>query len=240
MPDILALIPARAGSKRVPGKNLRPFGGSNLTTIAIQQALSIKEITTVALTTDSEELLNLFFGYEGLELIKRPDSFSDDKAPAMAYVKHSLELLECKLNRKFDYVMILQPTSPLRSKEDIIGTINLIELHPEADSAVTIMKVDHLNNPIKMKVLNGNELIPYLEPEKGRLAADQLPVLYVRNCAVYITRRKEIESFIDVMGRRSVGYLMPPERSIDINEMFDFDLAELIYYKNENRREDSF
>jgi CMP-N,N'-diacetyllegionaminic acid synthase len=231
MPNILALIPARAGSKRVPGKNLRPFGGSNLTAIAVQQALSIKEITTVALTTDSEELLDLFAGFEGLELIKRPDALSDDKAPAMAYVKHSLELLEGKLNSKFEYVMILQPTSPLRSKEDILGTIKLIERHPEADSAVTVMKVDHLNNPIKMKVLDGEELIPFLEPEKGRLAADQLPVLYVRNCAVYITRREDIASFSDVMGRRSVGYLMPPERSIDINEMFDFDLAEYLFNK---------
>jgi hypothetical protein len=72
-----------------------------------------------------------------------------------------------------------------------------------------------------MKVLEGDELIPFLEPEKSRLAADQLPVLYVRNCAVYITRREDIESFTDVMGRRSVGYIMPTERSIDINEMFE-------------------
>ena len=235
MPDILALIPARAGSKRVPGKNLRPFGGSNLTSIAIHQALSVKEISTVALTTDSDELLNLFSEVEGLELIKRPDALSDDKAPAMAYVKHSLELLESKHQRKFDYVMILQPTSPLRTKEDILGTIQLIERHPEADSAVTVMKVDHLNNPIKMKVLDGDKLIPFLEPEKGRLAADQLPVLYVRNCAVYITRRENIESITDVMGRRSVGYLMPAERSVDINELFDFELAEFIYCKNESR-----
>jgi CMP-N,N'-diacetyllegionaminic acid synthase len=128
-------------------------------------------------------------------------------------------------------LMILQPTSPLRTKEDILGTIQLIERHPEADSAVTVMKVDHLNNPIKMKVLEGDELIPFLEPEKGRLAADQLPVLYVRNCAVYITRREGIEYFTDVMGKRSVGYLMPHERSVDINELFDFELAEFLFKK---------
>lgn len=235
MDKILALIPARAGSKRVPNKNIRPFGGSDLTEIAIKQALEIPQITTVALTTDSDDLLNMFQAVSGLACIKRPAEISDDKAPAIAYVRHALALLETKLNIHYDYVMILQPTSPLRLNEDIIGTIQLMQKHPEADSAVSVMRVDHLNNPIKMKVLKGDELIPFLEPEKGRLAADQLPVLYVRNCAVYLTRRKEIDSFIDVMGNISVGYPMPAERSIDINEMIDFEIAEYIFNKYENK-----
>lgn len=229
MDKILALIPARAGSKRVPNKNMRPFGGSNLTQIAIKQALEIPQITTAALTTDSEELLNMFQDVSGLVCINRPTEISDDKAPAIAYVRHALGLLEHKLSILYDYVMILQPTSPLRLKEDIVGTIQLMQQHPEADSAVSVMRVDHLNNPIKMKVLKGDNLIPYLEPEKGRLEADQLPVLYVRNCAVYITRRKEIDLFIDLMGNTSVGYPMPAERSIDINEMIDFEIAEFLF-----------
>jgi CMP-N-acetylneuraminic acid synthetase len=228
---ILALIPAREGSRRVQGKNLRPFAGSSLTEIAIKQALDIAEISTVALTTDSDELLNKFKDLPKLECIKRPAEISDDNAPAIAYVRHALAILEQKMGEPFDYVVILQPTSPLRSKEDILGTIQLIERHPEADSAVTVVRVDHLNNPIKMKVMKGDELIPFIEPEKGRLSADQLPVLYVRNCAVYVTRREDIESFTDVMGRRSVGYLMPAERSVDINELFDFELAEFIFKK---------
>lgn len=236
MDKILALIPARAGSKRVPNKNIRPFLGSNLTKIAIKQALEIPQITTVALTTDSDDLLSMFQDNSGLECIKRPAEISDDKAPAIAYVRHAIALLETKLNIRYDYIMILQPTSPLRLNEDIVGTIELMQKHPEADSAVSVMRVDHLNNPIKMKVLKGDELIPFLEPEKGRLAADQLPVLYVRNCAVYFTRREDIDSFIDVMGNTSVGYPMPAERSIDINEMIDFEIAEYLFNKNENNR----
>jgi CMP-N-acetylneuraminic acid synthetase len=229
MDKILALIPARAGSKRVPNKNIRPFEGSNLTEIAIKQALSIAEITTVALTTDSDELLHMFQDVSGLECIKRPAEISDDKAPAIAYVRHAITLLEHKLSISYDYVMILQPTSPLRLNEDIVGTIQLIQQHPKADSAVSVVRVDHLNNPIKMKVMKGDELIPFLEPEKGRLAANQLPVLYVRNCAVYITRRKDIDIFVDVMGYTSVGYQMTAERSIDINEMIDFEIAKFLY-----------
>lgn len=231
MDKILALIPARAGSKRVPNKNIRPFWGSNLTKIAINQALEIPQITTVALTTDSVDLLSMFQDNSGLECIKRPAEISDDKAPAIAYVRHALALLETKFNIRYDYIMILQPTSPLRINEDIVGTIQLMQKHPEADSALSVMRVDHLNNPIKMKVLKGDELIPFLEPEKGRLAADQLPVLYVRNCAVYLTRRKDLDSFIDVMGNTSVGYPMPAERSIDINEMIDFEIAEYLFNK---------
>ena len=233
MDKLLALIPARAGSKRVPNKNIRPFGGSNLTEIAIKQALGIPQITTVALTTDSDDLISMFQEVRGLACIKRPAVISDDKAPAIAYVRHALAFLETKLNIRYDYVMILQPTSPLRLNEDIIGTIQLIQKHPEADSAVSVVRVDHLNSPIKMKVFNGVELIPYLEPENGRLAADQLPVLYVRNCAVYITRRQKIDLFLDVMGSTSVGYPMPAERSIDINEMIDFEFAEYLTIRNQ-------
>jgi CMP-N,N'-diacetyllegionaminic acid synthase len=236
MDKILALIPARAGSKRVSNKNIRPFGGTNLTEIAIKQALGIPQISTVALTSDSDELLNMFQDIIGLECIKRPAEISNDKAPAIAYVKHALTLLENKLSISYDYVMILQPTSPLRLTEDIVGTIQLMQKHPEADSAVSVMRVDHINNPIKMKVLKGDELIPFLEPEKGRLAADQLQVLYVRNGAVYLTRRKEIDTFIDVMGNTSVGYLMPAERSIDINETIDFKIAEYLFNNNETNR----
>jgi N-acylneuraminate cytidylyltransferase/CMP-N,N'-diacetyllegionaminic acid synthase len=232
MDRILALIPAREGSKRVPGKNLRPFAGSSLTEIAIKQALDIADILTVALTTDSDELLNKFKDLPKLECIKRPAEISDDNAPAIDYVRHALTVLEQKLGEPFDYVMILQPTSPLRLIEDIVGTIQLMQNHPTADSAVTVMKVDHLNNPIKMKVMKGDELIPFIEPEKGRLSADQLPVLYVRNCAVYLTRRKSLDSFIDVMGNTSIGYIMPPERSFDINELLDFKIAEYLYLNN--------
>ena len=150
MDKILALIPARAGSKRVPDKNIRPFGASNLTQIAIKQAFEIPQITTVALTTDSDDLLVMFQDVSELECIKRPAEISDDKASAIAYVRHALTFLEHKLNIRYDYVMILQPTSPLRLKEDVVGTIQLMHKHPEADSAVSVMKVDHLNNPIKM------------------------------------------------------------------------------------------
>ena len=82
--------------------------------------------------------------------------------------------------------------------------------------------------------MDGDELVPFFEPERGRLSAEELPVLFVRNCAVYITRRKNIESFADVMGNRSVGYVMPAKRSVDINELFDFEIAEFLYKKYGN------
>lgn len=234
MSKILALIPAREGSKRVPLKNIREFAGSSLTQIALNQALAIPVITTVALTTDSNELLKLYAKESKIECIKRPSEISDDIAPAIDYVRHALKLMEDKKGFVYEYVIILQPTSPLRKIEDITGTLELIRKHPEADSAVSVMKVDHLNNPIKMKILKGDELIPYFEHEKGRLADYQLPVVYVRNCSVYVSRRKNLDTFTDVMGEKCVGYIMPAERSIDINEMIDFELAEYLFNKNDN------
>ena len=97
----------------------------------------------------------------------------------------------------------------------------------ESGIAVSVMKVDHATHPVKLKRLVGDKLLPYLEEERGRMAAHELPELYVRNCAVYVTKRASIEAGA-LVPEESAGYVMPRERSVDINDGLDFAFAEFL------------
>ena len=114
----------------------------------------------------------------------------------------------------------------MTTAEDIDGTIELLE-SSGAESAVSVMKLDHATHPLKMKTLQGDRLLPYLEEERGRMAAHELPEIYVRNCSVYATRRTAIDRG-QVIGQDCRGYVMPRERSLDINEELDLEFAEFL------------
>lgn len=228
---ILAIIPARAGSKRVPQKNFRPFAGTNLTDLAIQQALGATLLTHIALSSDSTEIRAIAAKYPTIHCLDRPAEISSDDAPAIEYVRHALISLENEALH-FDVVVVLQPSSPLRAAADIDATIQLLLDNPDADSAVSVVKLDQMAHPVKLKTLDGNELKPFLEDEAGRFAAQDLPDVYVRNGAVYATWRRDLETRGDVIGQPSLAYLMPTERSVDINEAVDFEFGEYLYLKN--------
>jgi CMP-N,N'-diacetyllegionaminic acid synthase len=158
--------------------------------------------------------------------LKRPPEFAADDSPAIDYVRHALAVLEQNQERRFDVVVILQATSPFTLPADIDGTIDLLRASG-ADTAVSVMRVDHAVHPVKLKTMSGDRLLPFLEEERGRMAAADLPEVFVRNCSVYATRRAVIESG-RIIGDDCRGYVMPRERSVDINEPLDLELAEFL------------
>ncbi|MBK8567481.1 MAG: acylneuraminate cytidylyltransferase family protein [Saprospiraceae bacterium] len=219
----------------MPRKNFRPFGGTTLTDLAIQQALGANSVTDIVVSSDSEEVLRIASSFNRVIALARPIEISDDDSPAVDYVRHSLEVMEKLYGKIYDAIVILQPSSPLRHAGDIDKTVELLAAHPEADSAVSVVKVDHMVHPVKLKLMKGDELLPWLEEEKGRFAAQDLPDIYVRNCAVYATWTATIPNRNDVIGWRSVGYLMQPETSVDINTMLDFEFAEYLFLKQKTQ-----
>jgi CMP-N,N'-diacetyllegionaminic acid synthase len=231
---ILAIIPAREGSKRVPKKNFRQFAGTTLVDIAIQHAIGSKCISKIVVSSDSEQVLAITAKYTQVLPLKRPFELSDDLSTAIDYVRHALR--ECELNgMSYDIVVILQPSSPLRTSEDIDACVELLSLHPEADSCVSVVKVDHMIHPIKLKKLNDVKLEPFFEEEAGRFASQDLPDVYVRNCAVYATWRHDLEIKDDVIGKTSLAHIMPDYTSVDINSMLDFEFAEYLVIKNKEK-----
>ena len=137
-----------------------------------------------------------------------------------------MKILEGRGEGPFSIVVILQPSSPLTLPEDIDATVELLD-RTGADTAVTVAKLDQFIHPFKLKVLEGDRLLPYAVEEKGRMAAHEIPTLYVRNGSVYATRRHVVDSG-QVIGQDCRGYVMPRERSIDINDELDYRFAQFL------------
>jgi CMP-N-acetylneuraminic acid synthetase len=224
--NILGIVPARQGSKRLPRKNLRLLGGKPLVAWSIEAARASRRLARLVVSSDDAEVLDIAAGYDPGLALARPAELADDESPAIDFVRHALEVLERDGHKPFDAVAIVQPSSPLTLPEDIDATIELL-ITSGADSAVSVMQLDHAVHPLKMKVLQGDRLLPYLEEERGRMAAHQLPTIYARNCSVYVTRRRAIDAG-QVIGDDCRGYVMPRERSLDINEELDLQFAEFL------------
>jgi len=224
---VLGVIPARGGSKRVPGKNLRKIGGKPLVAHTIQAAQGCPRLTRLVVSSDDEQTLEIARSYSKLLPLRRPAELATDVAPAIAYVRHALSVLEQESAERFDTVAIMQCSSPFTLAEDITSTIDLLQT-TGADSAVSVVQVAHAVHPLKLKTLDGDRLLPFLEEERGRMAAEDLPPVYVRNCAVYVARRSNIDAGT-IIGKDCRAYLMPRERSVDINDELDFRFAEFLF-----------
>lgn len=227
---MLGIIPARGGSKRLPGKNMRELGGKPLVVRSIEASLGSKMIDMIVVSSDWQKVLDLkgTFNDDRLEFLKRPDEISDDKSPAIDYIKHAVEYFH-KKGTDFDIVVLIQPSSPLTTSDDIDQTINLL-VDTNADTAVSVVKLAHDLNPLKMKIMEGDKLLPYLEDENGRMADGELPEIYIRNGSVYAIKRTVIDQN-RIIGDDCRGFVMERENSVDINDELDFQFAEFLIEK---------
>ena len=226
---ILGIIPARAGSKRVKDKNIRPFVGKTLTHLAIEQVLEAKYLDRIIVSSDSDKVLSIAETYKKVEALRRPSDLASDTAPAIDYMKHAVNYCETQ-GWTPDLVVIIQPTSPIRNGEDIDKTIDCLRKNLIADSAVSIVKLPHDVHPYKFKTLDGEVLRPWLVDEGQKTAEKDLPDIYIRNCAVYVFRVKNLRKDI-TYGEKCIGHKMKPESAVDINDMIDFEFAEYLFLK---------
>lgn len=226
MTNILGIIPARGGSKRVIRKNMRRLGSKPLVAWSIEACRASQTLSRVVVSSDDEEVLQLAATYDAHLPLRRPAELATDASMAIDFVRHALTTLEAAGEGPYDVVVIIQPSSPLTTADDIDAVVNLL-LSSGADSAVSVMEVEHALHPLKLKVMQDDRLLPYLEDERGRMAAHDLPKVYVRNCSVYASRRRVHEAG-KILGDDCRGYVMPRERSIDVNDELDLRFAEFL------------
>jgi len=222
----LGIVPARAGSRRLPGKNRRPLGGKPLVEWALDAALGARTLDRVVVSSDDPWILDLARRRDPALALPRPAALATETALALDYVRHALDTLESAGEETYEAIAIVQPTSPLTRSEDIDATVELLA-SSGADSAVTVVRLDHAIHPRKLKILEGDRLRPYWQEEDGRMAAHELPPLYVRNGAVYASRRRVIDGGA-ILGEDCRAHPMPRERSVDINDALDFRFAEFL------------
>lgn len=224
---MIAIIPARGGSKGLPGKNIKEMCDKPLIAYTIEAALKSKSIDHVILSTDDEEIAAVAKKYGAEVPFMRPAELASDTAMAVDNYIYTIGRLEKEWNTKIDSFVVLQPTSPLRIAEDIDGAVELFNAR-NADSVVTYVKEAH---PIfwHKKIDENNKLEDIFE---GTIANRQeLPITYYPNGAVYVFSTEMIRQkkyYTD----KSYAYIMPRERSIDIDFIDDFKYAEFLMSLN--------
>lgn len=225
----LGIIPARGGSKGVPRKNVKDLGGIPLIAYTIRTALE-SNLTKVIVSTDDEEIANIAQKFGAEVPFLRPQYLSDDISKSIDVAKHGLLEIE-KINRKsYDAVMYLQPTTPFRNIEDINSSIILLNSNSKADSVISVVDVEG-HHPARMKYIENGLLIdPEFCEKSENQNRQELRPMFIRNGAIYLTKRETIlqGSF---KGKVCLANIMPPNRSVNIDNEEDFEYAKWIINK---------
>lgn len=223
-PKILTLIPARGGSKGVPRKNLRMVGGKPLIQWTIESAKISKYPMDIYVTTDDDEIAAVSIQLD-VGVIRRPAELAGDKTPMIEAVKHAVLVCEMRLRKRFDCVLLLQPTAPMRISSDIDNAIS-IWLDSTGESLVSVYKVEDAH-PARMYKIDNATLDPLFPEPAGSLRQD-LPDIYHRNGAIYLTSIGLILNSNILIGGRPIPYVMPKSRSINIDDMQDLLIADYL------------
>lgn len=213
---VLGLIPARAGSKSILNKNLVNLGEKPLISWTISAALASK-LDRVVVSTNDRQIAEVSQKYGAEVPFERPTNLSEDSSLSIDVVLHALEVLE----HEFDAVMLLQPTSPFRTSEDI----NLaLDLFPDVSSVISVVPVDG-NHPARMKFIQDGFLIdPPFSEEVENMPRQKLTPMFIRNGAIYLTRVSVLKSRT-FKGSRCRALVMSKERSLNIDTSFDLLIA---------------
>lgn len=217
----LAIIPARGGSKRLPRKNVLDLCSKPLIAWSIEAGLKSKYIDKVIVSSDDDEILDIS-GNFGAETIKRPDKLASDTATTFDTIKHAVDSLE-----KFDYIVLLQPTSPLRNEKHIDEAIELLE-NKQADAIVSVCEVDH--SPLWSNTLPKDaSMNNFLKDEILNKRSQDLEKYYRLNGAIYICETEKLLSNKSFFLKQGIfAYNMEKIDSIDVDDLLDFKAAEVI------------
>lgn len=218
---LLALIPARGGSKGIPRKNIKKLAGKPLIAWTIEAALKAKGIDRIVLSTEDEEIASLAKKLGAQVPFIRPIEIAQDDTSGIAPVLHAIELFP-----DYDWVLLLQPTSPLRSVEDIDGIIQFCR-DAGAPSAVSISEIS--KHPVWMYHKDSNNRLEALMPNRPEITRRQdLQSAYALNGALYLARTDWLIKNQGFIGPETLGYVMPNERSVDLDTPMDWLWAEYL------------
>lgn len=225
---ILAIIPARSGSKGLPHKNIKKLDGKPLIAYTIEAAQKSNLFIDIFVSTDSEEYAEISKNFGAIVPFLRDENLANDNSKISDVIINVLEKLK-KMGKEYDYFMLLQPTSPLRTEEDILNSYNFLKMK-NGNSVITVCEAEH--SPLWMNTLSENLCLDnFLEStNKNRQELEQY---YRINGAIYLTNVEYYKKFKNFYKDKSYAYIMDREKSIDIDTKLDFIVAEAILkYKN--------
>lgn len=222
---ILCVIPARGGSKGVRGKNIRAVAGKPLIEYSIELAKRCPFLYRTVVSTDSEKIAGIAKGCGGYVPFLRPKRLAGDRTPMVPVLQHAVNFIESEDGIKIDYVLLLQPTNPLRVLSDVKGCVDKA-IATKADSVISVARVESVH-PMLMKKIEGDLIKPYCIDEKeGTARQDYKPYAYMRAGGIYVVRRDVLMNTGSIRGSISRPYIIPAERGLGIDDEIDLLTAE--------------
>ncbi len=223
---VLAIVPARGGSKGLPGKNIRPLAGKPLIGWALESAKKSKYLDEIFVSTDSQKIADVAetFGVKVPEL--RPEELASDTATSASVVLYTIDYFR-KKGKDFDYILLLEPTSPMRKEDDIDNAIALACEHPDKAGVVSLGEV-HMEHPSIVKKITDKSIIePYVEAQKVT-RRQQLDKAYFPYGVVYLVRTDYFEKNQLFYGKDSLPYIIERWQCYEIDDIYDFTAIEAI------------
>ena len=225
---ILGLIPARSGSKGIPMKNIKKLNGKPLIAYTILSALKSKKINKILVRTDSKKIASISKKFGAEIPFLRPKELSNDVSKTIDVVKHSLKFLYENESYVPDIIVILQPTSPLRTSQMIDKSITMLK-NSNVSCVLGVKKISQ--HPYNSFWNKQNLLKPFTKNFQNYPQRQNLPELLYPTGSIYTFWRKTIEETNSYYGKKILPYVLPEENSIDIDTLHDFFLAESIMRK---------
>lgn len=214
---VLALIPARGGSKGIPGKNIADLAGKPLIAWTIEAAQACAGVDAIVLSSDDPAIAEVAARFGCTVPFMRPPALATDEASSMDVVYHALAQLP-----EFDVVLLLQPTSPLRTAADIEACLDLLKDAP----AVVSVRPSEDHPYLTFEINDGGTMKPYAKPSAGQsLRRQDLPGAWCLNGAIYAADAAWLKNQRSFVSSETIAYQMPSERSIDIDTPADLRLA---------------
>jgi nickel-dependent lactate racemase/CMP-N-acetylneuraminic acid synthetase len=226
---VLAVIPARGGSKSIPKKNIKDLLGRPLIAYSIIEALRAKSLSRVIVSSDDNDILEVAKKYGAETPFIRPKELATDDALAIDVMVHAIKACEEREDKKYDYAVMLQPTTPMRNAEDIDDALEKL-VNSKADSVISVVDVGAMH-PYRMKKIVNDSLVDYADEGVENLPRQKLHPIYIRNGAIYAAKRDVIVEERSFKGKNCLAYVMPEERSVNIDSNIDFVLAETLMQK---------
>lgn len=225
---MLAVIPARGGSKGLPGKNVRPFMGLPLIAHSLRFAAMAPQIERCIVSTDSEQIAEVARQYGGDVPFLRPAELAQDESPMWPVLQHALQEMERRDSRQYRSLLLLDPTSPGRLPEDVTRAVQMLEEDPKAVGVVAVSE-PHFN-PRWVCVEERNGYLAHAFGSAGYTRRQDVPKVYRINAVLYLWRREHVLGSSEQQWEQAPHRLLvvPEERAVHIDELHDFELGELL------------
>jgi len=229
---MIAIIPARGGSKGLPNKNIKYLAGKPLIAYTIEAAKKSKYIDKIIISTDSEEICLVAESYGAEVPFLRPGYLANDDSKVIDSYFYTIDMLKNEHNMDISEFIVLQPTSPLRTSDDIDSAIKLF-IDAKADSVISFCEANH--PPIWAKKIINTKVTDYFSESAENKNRQEHDNAFIPNGAIFIFNYQFLKTNGSYYSDKTIPYIMPKERSVDIDSLIDFEYAEYLIIKNNNK-----